>query len=276
MGQWGNVRLLRSWLLLAVGIAGCEFGGGALSGQTRPATAELLKQYEQGQYDDVAKALGGLRDFEGFRKELDRVASPWIASQGPAAAPRRRLVAASLALEAARVGVLDWFRARTLVEWGCAMLRKGGPPLAAERSWQLAAVALSQGAGDPAFLLPDPPVDRRRGSVWNHLAHAQERFPAEPRLQLAALVVHEHITGIPDEDRHPRLIDRNEALRMVVALEQRNEQPPSDIRMDRATTIEVYSRTARGQAPDPWREYLRADFRSWQELLSELRSQLKQ
>ena len=192
---------------------------------TAPSTAgglsvvEWLDAYAAGQHDRVIAALSGDVDFEDILKQLRRDGPTWIAASGPTEVERRTLVAATFALEAARIGsrtewkftqrqppmclpngdcyqppnVLYWKPPPLLIEWGCALLSKQEKPSAAERWWQLAAVAVAQRSEDPQFLVGDTKIGLGvdAGEIVNsqdeikHLDHVSKRFPSEKRFLLA-------------------------------------------------------------------------------------------
>jgi hypothetical protein len=169
-----------------------------VSGQSTPDAAQLLAQYDAGDYEAFTKESSALPDLGDFRRDLDRSAPRWIRAAGDARArDRRRVVAASVALEVANTNRDRWHEARHLVEWGCALQRtvfSGAPPhpapAAAYRLWQLASIALIERAFDHVFLVGVPPTlnrdpDPGRGRTRNHLAHAIAALPDEPRLFLA-------------------------------------------------------------------------------------------
>ena len=67
--------------------------------------------------------------------------------------------------------------ASDVVEWACSVLREG-PPLPAERTWHVAAIAA---------------LERFRGqsALDSHIAHAESRFPKDPEWALARAVSQE-------------------------------------------------------------------------------------
>jgi hypothetical protein len=178
---------------------------------------DLLDWYDQSQYDNVLADLAR-RDtqlahdskLQGFidplPSDLDGAARRWISAGGPELAERRRLVAATLAIEIShsRKSVYLPFRA-PLVIWGCELLRKNPPPVAtdAERLWYIASVAaLEEFSGWSLLVLPPAPSGAGAGrgaspptgkigdlqiqeGPSGHLAHARARFPNEPRFLLA-------------------------------------------------------------------------------------------
>jgi tetratricopeptide (TPR) repeat protein len=126
-----------------------------------------------------------------------REGAAWVRS-GPDTT-RRRLAAASFALEFTHARLeTDWRALVTLLEWGCEQLR-GGPPTESERTWQLAVLAVSGRAGDFGRLQIGPGPEWAVGPITRidlatlreyagktgHLSHAIARFPDEPRVLLA-------------------------------------------------------------------------------------------
>jgi tetratricopeptide (TPR) repeat protein len=129
------------------------------------------------------------RDFEQFREQFTREAAAWIRVGDQASMRRRELVAATVALEVAHSGFdVAWSQNRKLIEWGAELLRKAPQPDEGERRWHLAALSLVQGAFDYRLLID------LKDDVW------QQRFPREPRLMFALLVLLEGDTW-PDPDR---------------------------------------------------------------------------
>ena len=192
---------------LGITIAACF---GAVRPSARAASVvDWLDRYAAGRFEEVVRELAGDHDFEDILTQLKRDGPGWIAATGDAERPRRELVAATFALEAARadewtewkwvqkqpdgLNVLYWRPAPLLIEWGCELLRKAEQPRPAERWWQLAAVAVAQRSEDPQFLLGDTKVGRGvgAGEIINtqddikHIDHATSRFPNERRFVLA-------------------------------------------------------------------------------------------
>jgi tetratricopeptide (TPR) repeat protein len=133
---------------------------------------ELLDQYEQRRAMAV-DAFVGIIHVESVKDALHAEGAAWIAAAGPTAAPRRRLIAATFALETARAGLdHEWANSVDLIDWGWTQLHQQPRPLPAERLWHLAAIALIQGAYDEDMLRP-------------RLGRLKSRFPDEPRLLLA-------------------------------------------------------------------------------------------
>jgi VWFA-related protein len=172
-------------------------------------TVALLDQYLRGEFDDVTDELARIDDFDEVLEALRRDGSAWTEAGGPADVERRRLAAATFALEAGRAAarVADWkwvqnvrgqnsppdaiwWKAPPLIiEWGCEILRRSAAPTAAERLWHLATAAAVQRIGDHEFLIGSP--SERRGNPEDeieHLGHAIARFPDEPRFALAQAI----------------------------------------------------------------------------------------
>jgi hypothetical protein len=177
----------------------CALGTVAASGSD-PLAMPLLERYASGEFDAVAGELATLTDFSNIYKDLRRNAPAWIDANGASDRDRRRLAAATFALEAARVGALyDWKRVQRfiradliywrppaeLVEWGCALMRET-PPTPIEQTWQLAALAVASRAQDFEFLIGSPWEGRANAKdEYAHLEHAAQRFPREHRFLLA-------------------------------------------------------------------------------------------
>lgn len=144
---------------------------------------EGLDQYDR--HRELAiDALARTAHLGDIEAALTAEGEVWINARGAEDAPRRRLVAAMFALEAARVGLdEEWAISARLIEWGCTALRKQKTPLAAERLWHRAALALIEGAYDFEFL-GGPLSTAGRGPV-GHLIHAAARFPDDPSIVMA-------------------------------------------------------------------------------------------
>jgi tetratricopeptide (TPR) repeat protein len=216
------------------------------SAQSAPRLAGLLDLYERGEYDAALAPLGAWPNLDRIFDRLRSDGTRWVAAAGPDAIARRRLIAAAFGLEAARLGMANWEDARHLVEWGCEMLR-GGPPPPAERTWQLASVALIQGASDVVFLAgltrgPDPHPDEARPLTISRMRSCvfQTRI-ASPRARRRS--------GVPrvgTDSKRPRLADpRRQACRESVvsrtadAALARRSRGDTDIRFDRATAEQL-------------------------------------
>ena len=140
----------------------------AAATQDTPRAVDLLDRYEGGDFDGVVKVFAAADNVNALRRQLEGDGEAWTTARGPAAEQRRRLVAATMALEFADARTEDeWQNVDALVEWGCKLLRKG-PPTAAERIWHLASIGLVEGALDDDV-------------IFDHARHAEARFRDEPR-----------------------------------------------------------------------------------------------
>lgn len=171
----------------------------------------------RGDHAAVVAELEALKDVDDVLEQLRLNVPAWIAEAPERERAKRRLAAATVALEAARAAdQADWKWVRRLgaeadqveeadrifwktppllIEWGCAMLRHAGPATPAERTWHLAALAVAQRTGDFEFLIGSP-WDARMNpdDEIEHLDHAARRFPREPRFNLAAGIAMEWVT----------------------------------------------------------------------------------
>jgi tetratricopeptide (TPR) repeat protein len=222
-------------------------------GAAAPGLVDLLNQYERGEFDGVARAIVAMpppafrpasslsgTPTDQFVIDMQRLAPQWIAAAGAEAAPRRRLVIASFALELAH-----WRRSAPgirypLLVWACELLRKNPTRLPGERWWYLASIALHQKANDWIHVLGADvvPVSVSRGMTranvtffsradqeefsTGHLAHARAALPGEPRLLLPPVHYAESLTflasgiggphGINSQQTSPQLLESLDRL----------------------------------------------------------------
>jgi hypothetical protein len=184
------------WALCAsvvVGLAGSA-GAARRTAETRAdqgGTIALLDRYERGERDAVVDELTVARDVAGITKDLEKLGPAWTRERGPNQVHRRQIVAATFALETA-VPHFWPEEVDPLIEWGCQLLRQGGPPDATERLWERASVAIFGRARDDGRLVTRAGPGAALGSRLpparrpvDHIAHALLRFPDEPRFRLA-------------------------------------------------------------------------------------------
>jgi tetratricopeptide (TPR) repeat protein len=141
-----------------------------------PATpiVELLDAYDAGRFETVEKIVAAIPNLAKFSVDLRQASNAWVTAAKPEGVQRRRLITAAVALEAAGVHIQQWPVGRDLLKWA-AFLTRRGPPTDPEHVWNLAAVALVQGAQDSSPLIND----------------AILRFPAEDRFHLAEAIARE-------------------------------------------------------------------------------------
>lgn len=170
-------------------------------GQDQPVNlTQLLDTYYQGRYDEAVATAAALPELGPLRLQFVQGTPAWI-NADPANAEKRRAAVAGFVAELAGARLeTDWGRLSDLIEWTCAqLLRASGPPTSFERSWHMATTALAGRARVRVWLLgpyarlphqkplkrvpqkDDPPSPL-------HLMHAIERFPDDPRFQLARVV----------------------------------------------------------------------------------------
>jgi tetratricopeptide (TPR) repeat protein len=211
------MRAISAALLLSV-IFAAHVGA-----QRIPDVALLFAQYDDGRFDEAVQSVSSFLDLRTFRERLDTAAPGWIRAAADAPGrERRRLVAASLALETAYANRDRWSDARHLVEWGCALQRAAfgdnrvespARPSHGYRVWQLTSVALIESAFDHIFLMGVPPIfvrdpDTGRGRTRNHLSHAIAHLADEPRIFLSFAVAVEYASWGSDSPM-PVWIDRD-------------------------------------------------------------------
>jgi tetratricopeptide (TPR) repeat protein len=191
--------------------------------------ADLLDLYLAGEHEAALAPLAKASNAGSIARDIVNGAEGWAARGAtPEEVQRRRLAAASLALEFTVLRMTDeWYTLRPLIEWGCTLLRGGDPPAPppatppaipptepsdAELAWQRAALAAIQGARDNAFARrPVISADRRDLPFSaDHVAHVAARFPSDPAVLFAQGFFEEF--QIPVEGRM-RLIDVDTAAR---------------------------------------------------------------
>jgi hypothetical protein len=238
--------------------------------------ADVLTLYDVGEYEVVARGLRAsiAGDPDRTIKLLTREAEAWIALTGPSEAPRRRLVAATFALELGLAGVdTQWEFTKQAVEWACGVLRRAGKPTEVERQWHLAALALLEATFQPTSLTVQAP---EAGSLSPHIRHVTDRFPGEPRLALARALPDEHeywkqriaiVNGIP-------VVNEKVASVAIPALERAAKHPDTRAearlrlghleyrRGNLAQALAHLAAAAEGD-DDPTRTYLAHLFAGW-------------
>jgi hypothetical protein len=211
----------------------CLIGMAASAAQTPPASDldALLTRYDQGDFQPVARALRDLpvrppaaRAGERDGMRLDPlywewlvVAPRWIAAGNAGQSGRRRLVAASFALELANSRPhVDWYLRYPFVAWGCGLLRHSPSGVPAERLWHHTAIAVMLDNDDWVHVMGGLWKQAQSSSylrksvnqfigeadqteaIAGHLAHAKTAFPDEPRWRLVEAQYWENLTFLPE------------------------------------------------------------------------------
>jgi hypothetical protein len=218
-----------------------------LFAQPDPAIAGLLERYARGDYTAVSGALAEITDYRSALRQLDKIAVPWIRSAGPLELPRRRLIVAGFALEAASAGLNQWQEARNFIEWACVLLRAGGLPRPSERAWHLAALALAQGAHDPDLLANDSTQSIRTPRGFDHLRHSAFRFPDDDRLRLARAATAE-VRTLGSDPKHPRVSSYEDGQQALLRPSAVGEPTPIEV-FDRATARQMLLVSSRRYQP---------------------------
>lgn len=167
---------------------------GSLSAQ-RVDVIALLDRYERGEHEAVLRVVVVSGDVSGVRKDLERRGLGWTEGRGAAETGRRRLVAATFALEIAQF--YRWPEdLDPLIEWGCQLLRRNQESNVPDRLWFLASVAIYGRARDDGGLVTRAGPGAARGQrllplprAVDHVAHARQRYPDEPRFRFAAAML---------------------------------------------------------------------------------------
>jgi len=182
--------------LVAVALALCTTP--ALRAQVPPLDLiAILETYAQGRHDEAVAKAASFKELGPLRLQFVQRAPAWIAAD-PALSAHRRAAVAGFVVELAAARLEDdWGRLSDLIEFTCAQILRTAPPDEFERSWHMATTALAGRARVRQWLLgpfarlphqkprkpqPDDPPSPK------HLTHALERFPDDPRFQLARVV----------------------------------------------------------------------------------------
>lgn len=163
--------------------------GGAPAQAQRVRVTDLLDLYLKGDFAAAVAPLARVSNVTSVAVDIEVDGDAWAAKGAtPADIERRRLAAASLALEFTVLRMGDeWYTLRPLIEWGCVQLRKS-PPGDRELAWQRAALAAIQGARDITFarrpmklsgVLPGEQF------AVDHVGHVALRFQSHPAVRFA-------------------------------------------------------------------------------------------
>ena len=185
----------------------------ALGNRGAPTVSELLDLYSSGRFDEAINQVlkAGAEPMGAFLHELKKDAPPWALAAGSDVSARRRLVAATFALDVAHSADVQFHRAdglapdqaffsygarfevpeevrqapwsaiAALVEWACGWLRSQPVSDPLERNWFLASVQVFRDFRDSSVARINPPGQRDEYRRFpGHLGHAAGRFRDEP------------------------------------------------------------------------------------------------
>lgn len=150
---------------LALALALCLCPIAFTSARANTSIAEILDRYAAAP-DAVVRDMAAAHSLSDLTSSLRRDGTAWMLAKGAGEANRRRLIAATFAIDVAGAAIDTAPKDVTpLVDWACDQVRKRLPS-DAERQWHIAALALVEGLGNLQ-------------AVEAHLAHAVARFPDE-------------------------------------------------------------------------------------------------
>lgn len=209
-GDWRWAFIVTTVLVL--GVDGGLWNGVDAAQREAPPFVQALDAYDAGNYE---AAVFLLQKFGMDNLSLwDRYAYRWVDGAPEEARERRRKIAALVALEASlemfRIDrgriqqrpPVDWVISEpaswTLLEKGCEIVRRSSPS-DFERVWLLAAAALVQGAQNSMSESTGVTLVQPVTMLYRHTSHALERFPNEPRLALAVMVMRPEVRRLPHE-----------------------------------------------------------------------------
>jgi tetratricopeptide (TPR) repeat protein len=185
----------------------------------QPRTAPLdvvsaLALYERAQYSDFGDLIDRAEDLGGHFGAFDTQADRWIAAAGETARDRRRVVAASVALELAHRLRKDppELPGNYLVWASLVMRQASGLSSETDRAWHIAVLAGMEELDFPWILPVGTPAGnqaldllRQRLGQGGQLAVSLKRFPDEPRFHLAQAEAAEGL-GLGYNTRWPRFV----------------------------------------------------------------------
>jgi len=195
-----------------------------------PALGDLLVRYDRGEFVEVVRAMrelpvspapviGGADKvpLDPLFLEWLRLAPRWIDDVQGERAARRRLVAASFALELARARAhVNWYLRYPFVAWACGVLRHSPTPRRGERLWHLAAIGVMEENDDWPHIVGGQWTQMRAATylrrtlrqffgeadydeaTTGHLAHARLAVPDETRWQIAEAHYEETRTSLEE------------------------------------------------------------------------------
>lgn len=173
-------------------------------GQRGTAAVDLFRDYQLGSFDTVETAMSQVADWAAFERDVRSRIRDWPRNAGAAFSLEAALHAAEAANHEYRSP--QYKRAYDILEVACTQLRRQRAPDRFELMWHLASISVLQAAG------PELPVI----ATWaNHLRnHVLARFPDEPKVRLAGVVLEKLMSWHGSPFRVSRCRDRTPRLRI--------------------------------------------------------------
>jgi len=163
-----------------------------------------LERYAQGEFDEGVKQLLGSKTVRAVMGDFKKRADAWITAAPEAQRAQRTYVVGAITVELLAATFEqhqdEYRQARYEIEWACERLRKL-PPSDVERWFDMAVIALAQGAGDHARIDGHPNGDK-------HADHPLDRFPGDTRFMMAIATVHPEAQQITTWPLSPAMIVR--------------------------------------------------------------------
>jgi tetratricopeptide (TPR) repeat protein len=188
--------IARLCVTLALAIAGALVNNQTSAAPIQEGSAvAVLERFESGEFEPLLPRAISLQAIGRLFSDLRRTGPGWIDAAHGESRERRRRIAALVTLEAAAAAVSTpgaWDEAlyRAMLEWGCGQIRRG-PPDAFQLRWLRASIALVHAAGDLYFLT----------GPAEHLEHARQQYPDDPRFALAAVIVRPEVRTLTNRPR---------------------------------------------------------------------------
>ncbi|HEX5070531.1 MAG TPA: hypothetical protein VFV78_09985 [Vicinamibacterales bacterium] len=203
--------------LSAMALTALSLGPGAGAQGRNKDLGVLFDRYERGEFG--AAVAGAAQDEQDLRAVIAQLTGrvPVLNPDTPES-QMRRLALAAFSLEIVMATRSSLFNdagskgsGKILLEWACSLLRRSQTPLPAERLWHLAAFGVIEGAADAQALTI-------------HVAHANKRFPDEPRMILTKAIALELETW-PDDRQEGRYQGLSEPPQLVPAFRAAANRP---------------------------------------------------
>jgi len=179
------------WVLLVLLVPVCGWSTAAAQKPNPQLLNRALDEYLKGDHDAAMKKVM----LSGF-SVMD--AQRWVNAGNRASQERRRMAAATAALEYVKI---RFYLIPQLLTWARPLVAGTPGPTATENLWLRASVAVSEGyAAGWSFLTtgraPGQPAGRAEAQPpVSHLAYVTQRFPDDPYFKMASAVAAEHVTS---------------------------------------------------------------------------------